>query len=382
MSRFLPWFTLLVIARPALAAELVIPPDVYEGHTVHTYYMVCPESPDGRFVVLYASTEANGQRGEVRLLERATGKLTTLATDIETEDIHRAACQQWAGGGDFVVYHAFAGNVPSLKCYDIKSGATRTLAANRLIAFGQAKLDVVPVYSPHWAPGDHPDLELINARTGKVQVAVTAAAVRQAYPEEVERMFGKRPIAICFPAISPDGKRVFFKLGTPGGGDFRSRGASQRKGLVGYDLESKQFLFMHASWGHPAWHPDSRRIINIAGTGLVLIDGQDGTTRPLVNDRELRRGHPSFSSDGKWYATDDILAGADGNKRRWGVFLGRYLGEPGARPPERIAEFDNSQGARSWRPSHPHPSFSPDGKRLYFNQSSSRWTQLMVQSLN
>jgi Tol biopolymer transport system component len=41
-----------------------------------------------------------------------------------------------------------------------------------------------------------------------------------------------------------------------------------------------------------------------------------------------------------------------------------------------LHRFDNSQGARSWRRCHPHPIFSPDGKRIYFNVSSSEWTQL------
>ena len=28
--------------------------------------------------------------------------------------------------------------------------------------------------------------------------------------------------------------------------------------------------------------------------------------------------------------------------------------------------------------SHPHPAFSPDGKRLYFNVSDGKWTRLHV----
>ena len=34
---------------------------------------------------------------------------------------------------------------------------------------------------------------------------------------------------------------------------------------------------------------------------------------------------------------------------------------------EIIHRADNTHGARSWRISHPHPVFSPDGKRIYFN---------------
>jgi len=43
-----------------------------------------------------------------------------------------------------------------------------------------------------------------------------------------------------------------------------------------------------------------------------------------------------------------------------------------------IHQFDNSHGAKSWRVSHPHPVFSPDGKRVYFNVSDGEWTRLHV----
>jgi hypothetical protein len=43
-----------------------------------------------------------------------------------------------------------------------------------------------------------------------------------------------------------------------------------------------------------------------------------------------------------------------------------------------IHRFDGSKGATSWRPSHPHPVFSADGRRVYYNVNDGRWTQLYV----
>jgi hypothetical protein len=40
--------------------------------------------------------------------------------------------------------------------------------------------------------------------------------------------------------------------------------------------------------------------------------------------------------------------------------------------------FDNSKGATTWRHNHPHPHFSPDGKRIYYNVNDGPWTKLMV----
>ena len=43
-----------------------------------------------------------------------------------------------------------------------------------------------------------------------------------------------------------------------------------------------------------------------------------------------------------------------------------------------IHKFVNSHGAKSWRVSHPHPVFSADGKRIYFNVSDGEFTRLFV----
>ena len=34
-----------------------------QGHTIHSYFNTCPESPDGRWVLFFSSTARDGQRG-------------------------------------------------------------------------------------------------------------------------------------------------------------------------------------------------------------------------------------------------------------------------------------------------------------------------------
>ena len=82
-------------------------------HSMHTYYLTNPESPDGRKVLFYASTDPAGHVGKVCVLDRATGKETVLAEDVHTEDAHRVACQQWLSGGRRVVFH----EVVNKKCH-------------------------------------------------------------------------------------------------------------------------------------------------------------------------------------------------------------------------------------------------------------------------
>jgi Tol biopolymer transport system component len=340
-------------------------------HTIHSYVNVCPESPDGRWVLFYASTAPDSHRGELRILERATGQEKVLARNINTEDAHRAACQQWTSRGRRVVYHDVRDGEWLVAAVDVESGKERVLARQRQLCWGQANSDLVPLYGQHWNPGAHRDLELLNVETGEITTAVTADAVRAKYPELVAKLFGDKPMSVFFPILSPDLKRVFFKLASAGDGDFRSSKASTRLGLVCYDLENKRFLFATANWGHPAWHPDSRTIVQ---KGNYLFDSNDGRGRRIPDLPGFRGDHPTASPDGKLMVTDTTLEKFGGTEKEWGVALSDIRGKNHI----ILHRFDNSRGAKSWRRSHPHPVFSPDGRRIYFNVSSGEWTQLFM----
>lgn len=345
-----------------------------QRHSMHTYFNLSPESPDGRWILFYSSTTPDGQHGEVRIRERATGKEVVLADGIYTEDAHRAACQQWISNGKRVVFHNDVNGEWQVIAVDIATRKKRILARNHMLSWGRPEGDIVPLYKPHWAPGDHPDLELLNVDTGELKTVVTAKATRARYGKEIAARFGDRPISLFFPILSPDRKRVIFKLASATGTNPRSAAASDRECLVGFDLEASRFLFFRAKWGHPAWHPDSRTLINVPN---VLEDSDTGASRPIPNLPKFPGSHPSISPDGKLFATDTTLETFGGKKNEWGVVVGDLSGEHY----KILHRFDNSNGAKSWRVSHPHPYFSPDGKRLYFNVSEGKWTELYVAEL-
>jgi len=340
-------------------------------HTIHAYFNVSPESPDGRWVVFYASTTLNGHDGEVRVLERASGKEVVLARDVSIEDAHRAACQQWASGGRSVLFHNVQGKTWSVIAVDLETRTPRVLAQDRQLGWGQATGDFVPLYGCHWNPGEHRDLELVDLKTGQIKTAVRADDVVKTYQGWITRQFGDKKVSIFFPILSPDQKRIFFKMATPAGGDFRSSKASMREGLVCYDLEHARFLFLRERWGHPAWHPDSRTIIEPGG---VLLDAETGAMRRIAGLPPFSGSHPTISPDGQLFVTDTTLQAFGGTKKDWGIVVGSMQGKDYL----ILHRFDNSQGARSWRKSHPHPAFSPDGKRIYFNVNATAWTQLHV----
>jgi Tol biopolymer transport system component len=225
----------------------------------------------------------------------------------------------------------------------------------------------------HWNPGTHRDLELLNVATGEIKTVLTADATRAQYPDWFAKAYGDQPISIFFPILSPDASRVFFKLASNGhtDGNPRSKQASEREGLICYSLADKRFLFLRSNWGHPAWHPDGKTIVE---TAFTLIDSDTGKEQHAPGLPKCRGDHPSASPDGKLLITDTTMDVLGGKATDWGIVVANARGNDYV----VIDQFDNSHGAKSWRVSHPHPVFSDDGKRIYFNVSSGQWTHLYV----
>jgi len=347
-----------------------VSPDA-QGHTIHAYFNTCPESPDGRYILFFASATTDGHHGEVGIRDRLTGTEKVLARDIHVEDAHRVACQQWVSQGRRVVFHGERDGQWVVTAVDVESAQARDLAGGRLAGWGQPHADLVPLYGPHWNPGAHRDLELLDVESGEIQAVLTMDAVQAAYPDWIAKAFGDRPVSIFFPVLSPDLQRVFFKLATPAGGDARSSKASTRLGLVCYNLAERRLLYMNPRWGHPSWRPDSRTIVE---TSFTLFDSDNGAHRRIAGLPAPRGDHPSSSPDGKLIVTDTTMDVFGGDAKQWGIVVADARGGSHV----VVHSFDNSRGASSWRRSHPHPVFSPDGRRIYFNISSGPWTQLMV----
>src|SRR5262245_948097 len=106
-------------------------------HTMHTYYLLNPESPDGRRVLFFASTDPAGHVGQVCVIDRHTGRETVLADDVHTEDAHRVALQQWTANGKAVAYHEVVDQRWRVVMIDVDSRAKKVVALDRQLGFGR-----------------------------------------------------------------------------------------------------------------------------------------------------------------------------------------------------------------------------------------------------
>jgi len=208
--------------------------------------------------------------------------------------------------------------------------------------------------------------------TGEKRTVVTAAKVAEQYGDFMRTKLGGTDISVFFPVLSPDGTKVFFKPNRPTNReDYRGMDSSKRDGKVVVDVETGRLLRLVESWGHPSWTPDSRGILE-KGNGILNIE--TGVEAPRFAP-SCFSDHPSLSPDGTLFVTDaDVSKRPYGKAGLWGIGVGPTTGDDYA----VIYLFDNAHGATSWRHNHPHPHFSADGQRIYFNVNQGPWTQLFV----
>ena len=352
---------------------------ISDRHTLHTYFNVSPESPDGRYIVFFASRERSGERGDVVVLDRESGVERVAAADIAAEDAHRAACQQWALGSRFVVYHEPVGTRWRVKAWERETGRTRILADGWQLGFGtpcaNPSVPWVPVYGCHWNPGDHRDFAVVNVETGELRTVCSLETAAAAAPADwlLDTFGPEGPGSVFFPVLSHDGSRAFFKLARGrGGDDWRSPRASIREGKVVVDVATGRPLRFFRTWGHPSWRPDGAAILEKGNIVQDIATGKTSSLAPIPTD------HPSFSPDGRLFTSD----GKEDKEtfEQTGIrVVSVATAASGPRPLSALVwRGVDTLGAASWRRPHLHPVFSPDSNRLYFNVSDGPWTRLHV----
>lgn len=348
--------------RPAKITPLGTP----FQHALHAYQGLCPWSPGGD-KLLYCGFDEIGQDASIVMREISTGADEVIGKTGHY-DFHTAAYQQWALGGDAVVFRTTsAGNLgTALSRVTEKPAHTTFLPGVRIRAMAAKG---VCGYG-HFNVGDGDGAARMNLVSSEVEHYFSAGEAASHLPSEWQE---ECPFSISHFVPNAAETLAFFKVSKPEPHRRIEGSLPDWGGFFVHDLINRTFHYLgQRISGHPQWMPDDRHIINVMqpldgsdNRWIVRQDALTGEVERVVDFAIEGAGHPVISPCGRYLATDAYTA----DRQTCPV----YLVDLATGQMSEIARFAHSTKITDRYQPHTilranlHPVWSPDGQQLLVN---------------
>ena len=323
-----------------------------DAPAVHGYYDLCPESLDGRRVVYFEFAGKVPGPGSV-VVARPDGSERRTVAEAVPGGAHTGALQQWADADTVVFNHrGDGGDTTVLIC--TSDGSRRELP-------GSARM-VSP--DGRWAlshpPADRRSVALTGLQGGPRRELFTAEQALALHPgrDRVEK-----PEVLRFQNTkwSPDGAS-FLAVFTNEGYRRSHPELPRVKSILVAEADGANLRYLKEFGHHPMWSPDGSfvycfdRLPN-GGQSLVAQPADGGNPREIWP--ESPGVHATLTRDGSRVVADAFNWPARG---RGGILL-YNVASGDCRPLARFAMPDTTHETGC----HPHPVWSRDQRRVYFN---------------
>lgn len=327
---------------------------------LHAYFDTCPESPDGKRLLILEfqdtapglGTLIVGPTGEKDAWVRVGRQMYASA--------HEAASQQWINNQTVLAFGPGRDN--SSQVIDIETGTVRILAGRVGSISPDGKLGAWTSNEATWDQRNRvrAGLSIVELRLGSILFQIEESRLTNMLPKAFlrpgERLWSKHA------KWSPDGGQLMFVVTRVVEEQQRVKEVGNGKYLFVVDNDGLNIRLIGRIGHHPTWSRDSEHIIYglRARTGNKLIKANIHTKAQSVALEKFDGVHASFSPV-KDVIVADSYARSNG---RWRVGLREYDLYTGTR--RTFFEGEIPFFARNQR-LHLHPAWSRSGEGVYFN---------------
>lgn len=334
-----------------------------ERPAVHRYYDVPVEEPGGTRVMYFEFDEDRIPGPGSLIVARGDGSSARAVARCEEAIGHVGGNGTWVGPGR-IAFSPRQQSEAGAIIRDLDGGREQVLDAD-VRSFHPPTGRGVLLGDSGYAQADRyagrQRLSRWDAGTGEATPLLTAAQAHALHPERDR--FDAAKTNFQNPKFSPDGARLFTVFGTEVyRKSARDPDYPRIKSLIVFDADGGNARYLGEFGHHPMWTPDGSAILAYVrregGQDLMLYPADGGEPEMLLADAP--GVHGTLDRAGERLITDEMDAAAGQAKI---TLLDVASGERTTLAAGRHGKTDHVTGT------HPHPQWSRDETRVFFNMA-------------